>query len=45
MRNYRCYECGSFPLSQDDTEVVAGHILCEDCASQYKDEEEMEEEN
>ena len=34
----RCYECGAFPLDEDDTAVVCGQTICCDCAD-VEDEE------
>jgi formylmethanofuran dehydrogenase subunit E len=36
----RCFECGAFPIAEDDSTVVSGHTLCDCCAEQYEEEEE-----
>ena len=38
----RCFECGDFPIDEDDSQLVAGHTLCDCCASQYSEEDEEE---
>ena len=39
----RCYECGAFPLDEDDTVSVCGQIICLSCADVEDDNYEEEE--